>query len=344
AKYIRALDIYWHILEKNTDVLIDFKDLEEKGRGKLSYGTRSGAPEFFYLPNKHHDIEECGDNLHLLHDEEVKFKLPRNAWMHHENGKWKPNYIIKRSKGIEKINFSIDELELGNQLKYFVWFDKSKEKLNDESRKYIEWGESHDVEECNHCNRAKKFPEYCSGNLWYNIGPRLTKGDILPNKDIHDKHAYWTPNENTWVHQSLYGISYQGEKYVLSGILNSTVCLFMLEIARRINLGEGALDLMTGDHRSVKFPNPTKIDENVKKNIIKKFKAMGNRKAKSIFEEIGIDNLADISLDKIKQDRRELDKIIMGKILGLSKREQLEVYRGLFELVKNRLEKADADD
>jgi len=344
AKYIRALDIYWYILDENSDILIDFNDLEVKGHGDLSYGTRSGAPEFFYLPNKHHDIEKKGDTLLLLKDEEVKFKLPKKAWMHQEDSKWRPNYIIKRSKGIEKLSFSIDDLELGNQLKYFVWLDKPKEKLDSESREYIEWGESHDVRECNHCNRAKKFPEYCSGDLWYDIGPSLTKGDILPNKDIHDKHAYWTPNENTWVHQSLYGITYQGEKYLLSGILNSTVCLFMLEIAGRINLGGGALDLMTDDHRSVKFPNPIKIDEEIQKNIIEKFKNIGDRKAKTIFEEIGADNLEEISLDNVKRDRRELDKIIMEDILGLSKREQLEVYRGLFELVKNRLEKPNSSD
>ncbi|MEO0009758.1 MAG: hypothetical protein ABIK51_04460, partial [candidate division WOR-3 bacterium] len=38
--------------------------------------------------------------------------------------------------------------------------------------------------------------------------------------------------------------------------------------------------------------------------------------------------------------RRELDKIIMGDILGLTEEEQLEVYRAVVDLVRARLEKA----
>jgi hypothetical protein len=38
-------------------------------------------------------------------------------------------------------------------------------------------------------------------------------------------------------------------------------------------------------------------------------------------------------------DRRELDKIIF-EVLGLTEEEQLEVYRAVLELVKNRLLKA----
>ncbi|MCX8083272.1 MAG: hypothetical protein N3D17_07835, partial [bacterium] len=37
---------------------------------------------------------------------------------------------------------------------------------------------------------------------------------------------------------------------------------------------------------------------------------------------------------------RELDKIIMGEILGLTEDEQLEVYRTVVDLVKSRIEKA----
>jgi hypothetical protein len=45
-------------------------------------------------------------------------------------------------------------------------------------------------------------------------------------------------------------------------------------------------------------------------------------------------------LANVKPDRRELDKIIMGEILGLTEEEQLEVYRAVIDLVKSRVEKA----
>jgi hypothetical protein len=59
-----------------------------------------------------------------------------------------------------------------------------------------------------------------------------------------------------------------------------------------------------------------------------------------IFAELGASSPAEVSLDKVKPDRRELDKIIMGEILGLTDEEQLEVYRAVIDLVKSRIEKA----
>jgi hypothetical protein len=60
----------------------------------------------------------------------------------------------------------------------------------------------------------------------------------------------------------------------------------------------------------------------------------------SVFEEIGADSPEEVSLDKVKPDRRELDKIVMGEILGLTEEEQLEVYKAVIKLVKDRIERA----
>ena len=56
--------------------------------------------------------------------------------------------------------------------------------------------------------------------------------------------------------------------------------------------------------------------------------------------EFGTQNIFKVSLSKIKPSCRELDKIIMGEILGLTEEEQLEVYRAVIDLVKSRIEKA----
>jgi hypothetical protein len=47
-----------------------------------------------------------------------------------------------------------------------------------------------------------------------------------------------------------------------------------------------------------------------------------------------------VSLGKAKPDRRALDRIVMGEILGITDDEQLEVYRAVVDLVKSRIEKA----
>ena len=59
-----------------------------------------------------------------------------------------------------------------------------------------------------------------------------------------------------------------------------------------------------------------------------------------IFSELGASSPEIVSLDKVKPDRRELDEIIMGDILGLTDGEQLEVYRAVVDSVKSRIEKA----
>jgi hypothetical protein len=81
-----------------------------------------------------------------------------------------------------------------------------------------------------------------------------------------------------------------------------------------------------------------------------------NRPILSIFEELGFQKCTqrncnnpehpyeyvkpeEVSFDRIMPDRRELDKIVFGA-LGLTEEEQLEVYRAVLELVKNRLLKA----
>jgi hypothetical protein len=47
-----------------------------------------------------------------------------------------------------------------------------------------------------------------------------------------------------------------------------------------------------------------------------------------------------VSLDGVQADRRALDEVVMGDLLGLSEEMQAEVYRGLVGLVDDRLTKA----
>jgi len=80
------------------------------------------------------------------------------------------------------------------------------------------------------------------------------------------------------------------------------------------------------------------------------------REIKSIFEELGFPKCnqrnckhpehpyeyvkpEEVSFHRIMPDRRELDKIVF-EALDLTEEEQLEVYRAVLELVKNRLLKA----
>jgi hypothetical protein len=86
--------------------------------------------------------------------------------------------------------------------------------------------------------------------------------------------------------------------------------------------------------------NPKLVNNKQKKILLKYYEKMANRDLGSIFDELGGSKPSEVSLAKVMPDRRELDKIIMGELLGLTDEEQLEVYRSVVDLVKSRLEKA----
>jgi len=76
------------------------------------------------------------------------------------------------------------------------------------------------------------------------------------------------------------------------------------------------------------------------KLLEKSFDNISSRLLEHTLKELGASFPEEVSLDKVKLDRRELDKIIMGDILGLTEEEQLEIYRAVVDLVKSRIEKA----
>jgi hypothetical protein len=117
-------------------------------------------------------------------------------------------------------------------------------------------------------------------------------------------------------------------------------------------LGQGALYLVPCDIKKMLVINPKFLEISISENL----KRFLTRPIKSIFEELGFQKCKnkkkdhpehpyeyvkpeEVSFDRIMPDRRELDKIVF-EALGLTEEEQLEVYRAVLELVKNRLLKA----
>ena len=150
-----------------------------------------------------------------------------------------------------------------------------------------------------------------------------------------------------------FSIIYTQYDYRITGlILNSTITWFLKELFGRKSLGEGGLSSLGVDLVKISVIHPHFISEN---NICI-FEELSKREILSIFEELGFQKCQkrncdhpehpyeyvkpeEVSFDRIMPDRRELDRIIF-EALGLTEEEQLEVYRAVLELVKNRLLKA----
>jgi chorismate mutase len=125
----------------------------------------------------------------------------------------------------------------------------------------------------------------------------------------------------------------------LTALLNSTLIAFFQEIHSRTNLGLGTLKIEAMDVNTIPIPK-IEFVKKYKKKLVRLFDKISKKPPESILTEIGTSIPEEVSLNKVKKDRRELDKVVMGDILGLTDEEQLEVYRAVVDLVKSRIEKA----
>jgi hypothetical protein len=114
--------------------------------------------------------------------------------------------------------------------------------------------------------------------------------------------------------------------------------MLLKEFGGRVNLGEGALKTEGIDIEKLLIP------KEFSKDVLSAFKKLARKHQdvpiNSIFGELEANYPSEVSLDKVNSVRRELDRIIMGDIFGLTEDEQLEVYRAVVDLVRSRIEKA----
>ncbi len=168
---------------------------------------------------------------------------------------------------------------------------------------------------------------------WYNLGCRKPCS-VIWLRTPYDRHIVYLNQIDLGVIDHVEIDSTESEKLCL--LLNSTLYALLRELFGRTSLGQGTLKTEVIDVK--KLPVfPEALLEKVKaKNI----PTILSRPIGSVFSELGANSSDEVSLDKVKPDRRELDRIVMGEILGLSDEEQLEVYRAVVDLVKSRIEKA----
>jgi len=103
--------------------------------------------------------------------------------------------------------------------------------------------------------------------------------------------------------------------------------------------GGGPLHTAVYEVEKLPILNPSQISKPQLQKLSEVFDNLSQREIGSIFEELDAETPEEVALDKVKPDRRELDKVVF-KILGLTEEEQLEVYKAAVDLVKSRLEKA----
>jgi len=308
GKYIRAPQIFFKILEKGKDKLVPLKEIAHIRRG-----FTTGANEFFYLAEE--KIKQWG--------------IEKEFWMHKEGDKWVPNYVIRSPRECKSIVVN------PKNLKYrILMIHKDKKDLRRTNvLKYIKEGERRGYHQRPTCKSRKR---------WYDLG-RREPGTCLWEM-IHFERLKAPINTNkVFVDHNLFEILPKSDEFSLaiSSQLNSTIFGMFRELEGRVNLGQGSLKTEGIDIQKFPIADPKLFSSPQLKKIENTFrKFLGRESTESMFQELGVSTPKEVSLNKVKPDRRELDKIVMGNILGLTEEEQLEVYRAVVDLVSSRIKKA----
>ena len=371
GKYIRAPDIFFEILEKGKDLFVPLKEVADVKRG-----FTTGANKFFYLTEE--EIKTWGIEkefwLHPLRKDE-KVPILEDVWEDKEGEYfrrsqyaddfslddvlredgfvyWVPNYVIKSPRECESIAVNPKDL------KYRVlMIHKEKEELKGTNvLKYIIEGETREFGKGKKAGIPARNPTCASRQEtyenwlksdrssepayygWHDLG-RWGKPDLVWSDAYSIRYGVYN-TQNNWGDKRFFYISLTDKNNVLliESYLNSSLIPLLIEIGGITNLGEGAV--YTNVYWLKRFGIPLEKLIKRKDKVADLLGRLRKRQIQLIFEEIGADTPEEVSLDKVKPDRRELDKIIMGEILGLSEEEQLEVYKAVVDQVKSRIEKA----
>ncbi len=323
AKYIKMPDFLFNRIERG-----DFIKLEQIC--ELEYGNKPGIIDFFIL-----DKEKIN-----------KWKIEKQFLVP----------IITSTKEIETYSINPSDIEK------FIFvcsysLSELKKKGYVNTAKYIEWGRVQKTKKkAKHTVENVPWPEVPSvkGNRpeWHCI--KLKKpGDFIVPCLIRERfffaiNKYSLFDSNMFFHGRFHN---RGDVMINDALLNSTITYLLLEMYGRHNI-PGRFNIYGLEFKKLPIPNPNLFQKNQREKLIKTFNLMANREVKKIFIELGLPepctkndhplcniNIGNVSINKVLPDRRELDKIVF-EALGLTEEEQLEVYRAVVELVKNRLVKA----
>ncbi len=275
-----------------------------KNIADVRFGIKTGANEFFYLTEK-----------------EIKSREIEKEYL---------QSVIFSLKEIKSFKLKKKDLK-----KKIIICHRTKEDLKGTNLlKYIKWGEKKNFDKRPTCVQRSPEP-------WYSLGKDWDYAPLIFPSKVGERMPVFL-NDNVFEDKKLYGITPKKnrETLILAALLNSTISRAFIDFTCRQLTGAQAIaDIDVVVVENLLIPDINKISKILRKKLIDKFNNLSDTDSESIFNEIA-STPEEVSLDKVKHTRRELDKIIMGEILGLSEEEQLEVYRAVVDLVKSRIDKA----
>jgi hypothetical protein len=304
GKYLRALDIYYTILEKGKGKMVKLGDIAD-----IRFGIKTGCNEFFYLepigeiaPKGYLHIQNKAGWVGLIEEEYLRpvIKSPREC-----------KSILVDTKGLK--------------YKIFMCHKSKSELKNTNALEYIKWGEK---------QKFDKIPS-CQGRTnWWNLGT-WDPPDMVWSDAYNDRYATFNVPKGHYADKRFFYINPKEYKpfEITKLFLNSIIIPMYIENEGIVNLAEGVI--YTNVYWLKKIPVLYNIDTSF--SLI----SFQNKQVTSIFDELGFNSKQPIRSQNPNPlpDRKAIDDIVFD-ILGLTQAERDEVYWAVCELVKSRLGKA----
>lgn len=337
AKYFRAPDIYNKMVKIADEKLIKVKSMID-----VHYGIKSGANDFFYVEDETNKIKimsgktfklqfgqsKDSNNINWRKTGYFKSNLDKS---HHllEKKYFKP--LFKSSR--EATGLSIDKKTLKQKV---LICDKSKlqlKKSNEKLFNYVKLGESrkHELHKGETCkSRISKLTK----RDWFNLGKNYIVGDFIFPAKIGEKFRVIDNRQaKVYCDKVNYNINIKNdfEQYsdLIFALLNSTFFRFEIDLfSRQLTGSQTVSDVDVNVVEDALILNPEYLIP-FNKEIKEVVDEISSREQKSIFDELK------------EEDRIKLDSII-GKAIGLTKKDIEIFYNEARKYIKNRKIKSES--
>ena len=294
--YLRAPDVYFDLLREAGDRLALLRDVAPPARGSLT-----GRNEFYHLDDE--KVSDWGI--------EPEFLFP----------------LLKSPGESDRIPIDEDALEL----KVFIC-RLTKDGLRTQGKtnalRYIEWGEKQTTSGGVPWPQGAEVRNRKPG--WYALPEyRSRPAQLFFASAYGDRHIHKYNDEPLIADKRLYFLSPVEDvpRNLMAAVMNTSVTAFFTELAGRVTMGDGALELTVEDASDyLRVPDVRQFDEADRQAIVDAFQPLLARPIGSVFDELQ------------QLDRRALDGAIL-RAMGLDPDRWLpRLYDGLTTLVRERVQ------
>ncbi|MDH5374332.1 MAG: N-6 DNA methylase [Candidatus Bathyarchaeota archaeon] len=322
GKFLSAPSVFFKILERCSGKTVRLDKVAQ-----INLGIKTGANEFFCLPNRFYNVKAEKKSYALLD------KSTRKQSFTIEKEFLKPVVIkIKphREIGLDKpdgniliVQNSIEELK------------RTKKQVLE----YIKWGENKQIRLKRGKDKGKTIVGYQNiksiqtRNPWYDLGVRKSPQLIFPSI-FWARHVVFWNEIGAYPTNAFFEIhpSQKANSKILCAVLNSSFTALMTEFSGRyIENRDKTISnqIMVFEVQGLPVIDPCKIHKNERTSLENSIEKLMKR-------QIGFRALFDT---KDIKDKEELDRIVFCNILGLSEDDMKETREQLAKIVQRRIER-----